>query len=624
MMSDEQMAHSSRRSTEFNVGEQVPGTPYLVVSRIGQGGMGSVYEVEHRELGKRFVLKALLDQFCQRDDLVQRLRNEWRSLGRLEHPNIVSVSDAGVAANGAPFYVMERLYGESLAGALGRLGRLSLLDSMRIAAEVLEGLSAAHEIGIVHRDVKPPNIFITQSGSAKLLDFGIAKLTDGASKELTGRGIAIGTPRYMSPEQAAGEKVDGRADLYAVGLVLFEMVCGNGPFDGCESHEVFLAHITRLPPRLSDLIEGISPELDGLVASLLAKRPQDRPQTAGTAAVALRSMLRTYRSIEHVLDTQAEQFDGVLTPMIQGEFVFPATPGNAAVLGVDSYPVSGSGPTARASQALPHLPGVHRNASSEHFPTPPFGLRGSTPPAPEWGRAVPPSEQGSVQSWDLGVAQAPATRTAHPGPARRAEKTPSGVSRSTSPGALAPVPQVYAPAPRRFPLWAAVGVTFSAVAGAAWLVGNDPPEVPQSKAELPITALQTPLEVQTGAAPAGVLIPKPVTPSAPVQNAIEGTEPKAANGVDPAALANEAASAGKLKPVKLKVKPREAEASTAREPATNVAERLPVLRPTAERETATAVQKPHTPATMNTELSNKAPAPAKKTPRLPSSGIGGL
>src|SRR5690606_3809995 len=177
MMSDEQIAQLGRQSTEFAVGEMVPGTKYLVVSRIGQGGMGSVYEVEHVELGKHFVLKALLDQFCQRQDLVQRLRNEWRSLGRLEHPNIVSVSDAGVASNGAPYYVMERLQGESLAVALQRLGCFSLTDSLRFAAEILEGLAAAHVIGIVHRDVKPPNIFITQNGIAKLLDFGIAKLT---------------------------------------------------------------------------------------------------------------------------------------------------------------------------------------------------------------------------------------------------------------------------------------------------------------------------------------------------------------------------------------------------------------------------------------------------------------
>ncbi len=183
---------------EFQDGEVIAGTRYRVLSLIGVGGMGSVYEVEHIELGKRFVLKALLRELSRRDDLVQRLRNEWRALARLQHANIVNVTDAGTSANGVPFYVMERLDGDTLAAVLRQKRRLHVLEAVNIAASVLEALSAAHDIGVIHRDVKPANVFIVNGGGVKLLDFGIAKIAD-ATSVVTARGLAVGTPRYMSP-----------------------------------------------------------------------------------------------------------------------------------------------------------------------------------------------------------------------------------------------------------------------------------------------------------------------------------------------------------------------------------------------------------------------------------------
>ena len=189
---------------EFADEETIAGTRYRVVGLIGSGGMGSVYEVEHLELGKRFVLKALLRSLAGRDDLAVRLRNEWRALGRLEHPNIVSVTDAGVTATGVPYYVMERLHGETLASRLRRERRLPLAEALRIAADVLDGLSAAHRIGIVHRDVKPANIFLVAGRPVKLLDFGIAKVLDPQASQITGQGIAIGTPRYLAPSRRPG------------------------------------------------------------------------------------------------------------------------------------------------------------------------------------------------------------------------------------------------------------------------------------------------------------------------------------------------------------------------------------------------------------------------------------
>jgi eukaryotic-like serine/threonine-protein kinase len=279
---------------EFQDGELVPGTRYRVRQHLGSGGMGSVYLVEHTELGKEFVLKALFRELSTRKDLVARLRQEWRALARLNHANIVNVTDAGTTDTGIPYYVMEHVAGETLSDLLKREHALGIPRAVGITADVLDGLHAAHEIGIVHRDVKPPNIFVLGGGAGvKLLDFGIAKLADSASVEvITARGVAIGTPRYMSPEAARGKAVDARADLYAAGLVLFEAVAGAGPFDAArDANELLIHQITKPAPRLSEFHRAVTPELDDIVASLLAKDPAQRPTSAKLVAAALRALL---------------------------------------------------------------------------------------------------------------------------------------------------------------------------------------------------------------------------------------------------------------------------------------------------------------------------------------------
>ena len=282
---------------EFQDGEVIAGTRYRVLRLIGVGGMGSVYEVEHIELGKRFVLKALLRELSRREDLVQRLRNEWRALARLQHASIVNVTDAGTSGGGVPFYVMERLDGDTLAAFLRQKRRLHVLDAVNIAAAVLEALSAAHEIGIIHRDVKPANVFIVNGGGVKLLDFGIAKIADVTSV-VTARGLAVGTPRYMSPEQARGESVDGRSDVYASALILFEMIAGVGPFDDLrDANELLLAHMAREAPPLSSLVSGVSPELERILADMLAKDCRQRPAHARDAAEQLRRFALRQRSL---------------------------------------------------------------------------------------------------------------------------------------------------------------------------------------------------------------------------------------------------------------------------------------------------------------------------------------
>jgi len=305
--------HAPRRVSEFREfqdGELVPGTRYRVTRLIGSGGMGRVYEVEHVELGKRFVLKALQRELSRREDLVARLRNEWRALARLEHPNIVSVTDAGTSDNDVPFYVMERLEGETLSSLLHRHRRLVPQQALAIAAGILDGLHAAHQIGVVHRDVKPPNIFLTAPTTVKVLDFGIAKIKD-AKDVITARGLAVGTPRYMSPEQAQGSPVDARSDIYATGLMLFEMVSGLGPFDDARDHnELLLAHLGRKAPLLSS-ISVVAPELDAVVAGMLAKDPRERPATARHVADTLRALAQRYA---HYVATEAPTVNAPRTP----------------------------------------------------------------------------------------------------------------------------------------------------------------------------------------------------------------------------------------------------------------------------------------------------------------------
>ncbi|HEX3773026.1 MAG TPA: protein kinase [Polyangiaceae bacterium] len=282
---------------EFQDGELIAGTRYRVVRLVGVGGMGSVYEVEHVELGKRFVLKALLRELARREDLVARLRNEWRALARLQHASIVNVTDAGTSGSGVPFYVMERLDGDTLAAHLKKNRRLYVLDALEIAEQVLEALGAAHDIGVIHRDVKPANIFLVTGGGVKLLDFGVAKIAD-ASGVVTARGIAVGTPRYMSPEQARGERVDGRSDIYATGLILFEMIAGVGPYDDArDANELLLAQLAREAPPLSALVPGVAPELERILAGMLAKDCRARPAQARIAAEQLREFVARYRRL---------------------------------------------------------------------------------------------------------------------------------------------------------------------------------------------------------------------------------------------------------------------------------------------------------------------------------------
>ncbi len=259
------------------VGEVLDGR-YQVEERLGAGGMGVVYRASHVELGRRFAVKVLKKEFGTDQEAVERLAREARATSSLGHPNIVNVVDFGALADGSPYFVMEYLEGETLTSRMAREGALPLEVALDIAEQVAEALQAAHRLGIVHRDLKPDNVFLVPSAEGvrvKLLDFGVAKVL-GAARKLTRTGIVFGTPQYMSPEQAAGQAVDHRADIYALGLVLYEMLTGRVPFQGDTFMGVLSQHMFDPPAPPSQVLGRPLGPVEHVVLRALEKNPDAR------------------------------------------------------------------------------------------------------------------------------------------------------------------------------------------------------------------------------------------------------------------------------------------------------------------------------------------------------------
>jgi serine/threonine protein kinase len=257
-------------------------TPYKAPTLLGRGAMGTVYAVEHRFLGRRFALKLVSEHLATDAQYVDRVRLEAQALGRLEHPNVVSVVDFWLDRRGRPCIVMELLTGRTLADELRARKRLPLTEAVSFTCQALAGLSAAHDLGIVHRDVKPENLFLQtlpgQRRVLKVLDFGIARVLPNRALQgpaplcvPTATGAVVGSPRFMSPEAERGERLDARADVFSTGLVMYEMIAGRCPAHGRVPEDASPSKIAG---------ERRSPLLDAVLLRAIAPRPEDRYATA--------------------------------------------------------------------------------------------------------------------------------------------------------------------------------------------------------------------------------------------------------------------------------------------------------------------------------------------------------
>jgi serine/threonine-protein kinase len=276
---------------------------YRVVRRIGEGGMGIVYEVEHVVIEKHLALKVLRDDYSSRPEVVARFRQEAKSASRIGNEHIVDISDFGETPNGASYFVMELLDGEDLANVLAREGTLPLSRAADIVTQCARALAAAHAKGIVHRDMKPENVFLTRRENrpdfVKIVDFGIAKMSDVETagqpgRKLTKTGMIFGTPEYMSPEQAGGKALDHRVDIYALGVIFFELLTGRVPFSGDTFMGVLTQHMFEAPPSLVQANPAIQvpDSVETFVRKSLAKDPGDRFQTCDELIAALEKAVR--------------------------------------------------------------------------------------------------------------------------------------------------------------------------------------------------------------------------------------------------------------------------------------------------------------------------------------------
>ncbi len=265
---------------------------YRIISQIGSGGMGAVYLAEHPLIGKKVALKVIHRDLAQNREVIQRFFQEAKSVNKIGHEHIVTVHDFGQSEEGDHFYIMEYIDGITLAKVLSNDTVMEGQRVLHIGSQIAAGLAAAHAAGIIHRDLKPDNIMLTKRGRTddyvKILDFGLAKVFSGEGQGLTAIGVVLGTPQYMSPEACESKRdIDHRTDIYALGVLLFQMLTSRLPFDGATMGEILIKQVTTLPPPLRAFNSAVAPAIEQIVLRCLAKKPDDRFATMAALRDAL-------------------------------------------------------------------------------------------------------------------------------------------------------------------------------------------------------------------------------------------------------------------------------------------------------------------------------------------------
>jgi serine/threonine protein kinase/HAMP domain-containing protein len=260
---------------------------FEIVEHIGEGGMAQVFRAFDPEINRSVALKILKEEHCQNEEYKARFLREGRAAGALTHPSIVTIYDVGTI-DGAPYIMMELLSGQTLGDLLTSGERLSLEQILECVTQLADALDYAHRKNVVHRDMKPDNIIFNRAdGMVKVADFGIARLSDTGMSDSTQAGMMLGTPRYMSPEQATGEKVDGRSDLFALGVIMYEMITGQKAFDAETMTTLILQIVQKDPVRIRQTVSDAPIGVEKIVNKLLQKKPEKRFQSGADLKVAV-------------------------------------------------------------------------------------------------------------------------------------------------------------------------------------------------------------------------------------------------------------------------------------------------------------------------------------------------
>jgi serine/threonine protein kinase len=302
---------------------RVLGGRYRILRKLGEGAMGAVYLGEHMKIGRQDAIKVLRDALATDPDTIARFVRGTRNVSMIRHPNICTIYDYSDIAGGVQFVAMEYVPGETLRDLLQREGKLPLGVAIHIARQSAEALDAAHEVGIVHRDLKPANIMVVPGRNGtfdvKVVDFDIAKgSSDGEGEEVTRMGFVVGTPEYMSPEQLIGDRLDGRSDIYSLGLVLFRMLTGTLPFAAEDTQDLMVKRLTEAPMTLMDALPtgNFPPALEAALRRALQRKPADRPATAGEFGREISAAIETPATVAAVGGLPPRQPTSAPTPPI--------------------------------------------------------------------------------------------------------------------------------------------------------------------------------------------------------------------------------------------------------------------------------------------------------------------